>query len=205
MVDMLKGCVKVKTEVRREQITQAALNIIANHGVKRLTISAIAKHLGISGANLYRHFKNKNEILCSVVDKIGEGLLQNLKMVQCTTSSNPLPKLKKLFELHLEYLENNKGIPRLVFSEEMHITNAKLREKLLDAINSYTKGIALLIREGQKNGTINKGMDSQILALTIVGMIQIAVMKWSLNSFSFSLADLGMRFWKNFERCITAK
>lgn len=202
---MLKGCSKVSTEVRREQITQAAFNIIASDGVKGLTTSAIAGHLGISGANLYRHFENKNEILNSVVDKISEGLLQNLEAARDTASGNPLLKLKKLFELHLEYIENNKGIPRLVFSEEMHFVNVELRGKLLGAINSYAEGIALLIRDGQKNGTISKKMDPQVLALTIVGLIQISVLKWSLNDFSFSLVEQGMKLWKNFAGCIAAR
>ena len=172
---MLKGCSKVKTEVRREQITQAAFNVISSHGVKGLTTSAIAKDLGISGANLYRHFENKKEILNSVVDKIGEGLLQNLEAVQRSPFKNPLLKLRRLFKLHLEYIENNKGIPRLVYSEEMHIANVKLRGRLLDAINSYTKGIALLIRGGQENGTINKNMDPKSIDLMPVCFVKYAL------------------------------
>ena len=80
-----------------------------------------------------------------------------------------------------------------------------LKEKLLAAINSYIQGIVLLIRDGQKKGTIEGNMDPHIAALTMIGMIQITVMKWSLNSFSFSLVDEGMKFWKNFERCITTR
>jgi len=202
---MLKGFSKVDTGVRRKQITQAAFKIIAAHGVQGLTTTAIAKDVGISGANLYRHFKNKNEILSSVVDKIGEDLLQNLDAAQCTTSKNPLMNLRKLFTLHLEYIEKNEGIPRLIFSEEIHIGNVQLKEKLRTAINSYTKGIVSLIREGQRRGTINGNMDAHVTAQTMIGMIQITVMRWSLNGFSFSLVEEGMKLWKNFERCITVK
>ena len=202
---MLKGCSKVDTEVRRKQITQAAFKIIASHGVKGLTTSAIAKDVGISAANLYRHFAHKDEILNSVVDKIGEDLHQNLKTVQCTASRSPLVNIRRLFALHLDYIEKNEGIPRLIFSEEIHVDNVQLKEKLLAAINSYIQGIVVLIREGQEKGTIKRNMDPHIAALTMIGMIQITVMKWSLNSFSFSLVDEGMKFWKNFERCITAR
>jgi AcrR family transcriptional regulator len=202
---MIKGRSKVNTEIRREQITQAAFNIIASHGVKGLTTSAIAKNVGVSEANLYRHFENKKEILTLAVDRIGEGLLLNLEAVRRTTPSKPLLKLKKLFVLHLEYIEKNEGIPRLLFSEEMHMGNNELRGKLLNAINTYTKGMELLIKEGQRSGTINKKMDCHALALTIIGMIQITTMKWSLNGFSFSLVGQGMKLWKNFERCIAEK
>ena len=202
---MLKGCSKVDTEVRREQITQAALDIIASDGVKGLTTAAIAGRVGISGANLYRHFENKNEILNGVVAKIGEDLLQNLRAMHGAAPENHLLKLKELFRRHLEYAENNKGIPRLVFSEEMHIVNVPLKEKLLRIINSYTKEISSIIRDGQKAGIIKQNMDPQALALTMVGMIQVTMLKWSLNSFSFSPVDQGMKLWKNFESCIAAK
>ena len=202
---MLKGCSKVDTEVRREQITQAALDIIASDGVKGLTTSAIAGRVGISGANLYRHFQNKNEILNSVVAKIGSDLLQNLRAVRGEAPEDPLLKLTKLVRRHLEYTQNNKGIPRLVFSEEMHITNVPLKEKLLRVINSYTKEISSIIRDGQEAGIIKQNMEPQALALTIVGLIQVTVLKWSLNGFSFSPVDQGMKLWKNLERCITTK
>ena len=202
---MLKGCSKVDTEVRREQITQAALDIIASDGVKGLTTSAIAGRVGISGANLYRHFQNKNEILNSVVAKIGADLLQNLRAVRGAAPEDPLLKLTNLVRRHLEYTQNNKGIPRLVFSEEMHITNVPLKEKLLRVINFYTQEISSLIREGQEAGIIKQNMEPQALALTIVGLIQVTVLKWSLNGFSFSPVDQGMKLWKNLERCITTK
>jgi len=205
VIDMLKGCSKVNSGVRREQITQASLDIIASDGVKGLTTSAIAGRVGISGANLYRHFQNKDEILNSVVAKIGADLRQNLRAVHDAAPEDPLLKLKKLFRRHLEYTENNKGIPRLVFSEEMHITNVPLKEKLLRIINSYTKEISSLIRDGQEAGIIKQNMDPQALALTMVGLIQVTLLKWSLNGFSFSPVDQGMKLWKNFEGCISAK
>jgi hypothetical protein len=80
-----------------------------------------------------------------------------------------------------------------------------LKEKLLRTIDTYTKEISSLIRDGQKAGAIMQDMDPQTLALTMVGLIQITVLKWSLNGFSFSLVGQGMKLWKNFERCITAK
>ena len=202
---MLKGFAKVDTGIRREQITQAALDIIASDGVMGLTTSAIAGRVGISGANLYRHFQNKNEILNSVVAKIGGNLLQNLRAVHDAAPENPLLKLTRLIRRHLEYMENNKGIPRLVFSEEMQITNVPLKEKLLKIINSYAKEISSIIRDGQKAGMIKQNMDPQALALTIVGLIQVTVLKWSLNGFSFSPVDQGMKLWKNLENCITTK
>jgi AcrR family transcriptional regulator len=202
---MKKGIAKVNTEVRREQTRQATFNIIANQGLKGLTISAIAEKVGVSEANLYRHFKNKQEILAYAVESIGEGLLQNFSNVKNTKMTNTVKQLKRLFKLHLEYIEANEGIPHLVFSEELHKSNPDLRKKLLNAINTYAREIELLIKKGQKDGIIHKGIDTHAFAFTMIGMIQISTMMWSLNNFSSSLVLYGMGLWNSFEKSMVVK
>lgn len=202
---MRKGIAKVNTEVRREQIRQATFNIIANQGVKGLTISAIARKVGVSEANLYRHFKNKNDILANAVESIGEGLMKNLRNVSKAKIKAPLKKLKNLFKLHLEYIEANEGIPHIVFSEELQKGNPDLRKKLLNAINTYAQEIELLIKQAQEDGAINKEIDTHAFSFTFIGMIQISTMVWSLNRFSSSLALDGMRLWDSFEKCMVIK
>lgn len=200
---MLKGISKVKTEVRREQITQSVFDIIAEKGVRSLTTSAIAQNIGISEANLYRHYKNKSDILASVIDRIGTGLLQNLARVQ-DSNDDFLSKLRKLFMLHIEFIQANRGIPRLVFSEEIH-QNKELRGTLLAHIDDYTNGIAKLIASGQKSGVIRKGLDPNTTALLFIGNIQMITIKWSLMDFSFDLKESGRKLWKNLELCLSNK
>ncbi len=170
-----------------------------------LTTSAIAKEVGISGANLYRHFQNKDEILSNAADKIGDDLLQNLETVQRAASRNSLARLRKLFPRHLENIEKYEGIPRLIFSEEIHVDNVRLKEKLLSAIDSYINETVAFVREGQRQGAIKAGVEARAAALTMIGMIQITVMRCSLGSFSFSLVEEGVKLWKNFEMCIKAR
>lgn len=202
---MKKGVAKVNTEVRREQIRQATFNIIANQGVKGLTTSAIAEKVGVSEANLYRHFKNKKDILAHALESIGEGLMKNLRNVSKAKIKDPLKKLKKLFKLHLEYIEANEGIPHFIFSEELHKSNPDLSNKLLNTINTYAQEIESLIKQGKEDGTINKGIDTHAFSFMIIGMIQISTMVWSLNKFSSSLVLDGMKLWDSFEKCMAIK
>jgi AcrR family transcriptional regulator len=202
---MKKGVAKVNTEVRREQIRQATFNIIADQGVKGLTISAIARKVGVSEANIYRHFKNKKDILTNAVESIDEGLMQNIKNVINTKIKDPVKQLKKLFKLHLEYIEANKGIPHIVFSEELHKGDPDLRNKLMSTINTYAQEMELLIKQGQKDGTIKMGIDTHALSFTIIGMIQISTMVWSLNKFSSPLVLDGMKLWNSLEKCMAIK
>lgn len=195
---------KTDKETRRAQVARAALRIVGEKGVKGLTTAAIAAEVGISEAALYRHFKNKDDILMETLDKIGEGLQG--KMQKLMTSSIPcLEKLKTSFILNLEHIENNPGIPRLVFSDQIHINNDMLREKLLGNINGHLSRLEMMIMACQQAKAVRDDIDPKASALMLLGMIQTLAMKWSLTGFAFSLSDAGLNLWENYENCVKTK
>jgi AcrR family transcriptional regulator len=195
---------KYSTEIRREQIVQSALKIVADQSVRNLTTAAIANDLNMSEANIYRHFRSKDEILIEAVAKIGSGLKVNIeKVLNSDVKANPVGKLRKIFQLHIAFVENNAGIPRLVFSEEIHGGKTELREKLLQSIDSYACQLELLLKEGRKDGLLKKDLNTKSTALTFIGMVQITLLRWSLSGFSFSLSAEGKKIWNNFEKCIS--
>lgn len=80
----------VATEVHneiREQILQAALNRFGHYGYNKTTMAEIAEDTDMSAANLYRFFKNKQEIaaacanscMCKRVDLLRE-VVRNTKL-----------------------------------------------------------------------------------------------------------------------------
>lgn len=192
---------KLSSEIRRRQIVNATLKIISERGVRNLTTSAIAHEVGMSEANLYRHFANKDEILMETVGSIGSGLGKNLEKV-FQSSESPLEHLRQIFSLHLIFVEKNQGIPRLVFSEEIHGGNKALKVKILETINTYSARLELIIREGQVAGDIKEDIDPVSASLTIIGMLQVTILRWALSGFSFSLEKEGLKLWRNFEHCI---
>src|SRR5256885_8994057 len=48
------------------QITNAALNLYAAEGPKGVTMRRVAKSVGVTAAALYRHFRNKDEMMDAV-------------------------------------------------------------------------------------------------------------------------------------------
>jgi AcrR family transcriptional regulator len=192
---------KVKGEVRRDQIVQATLTIIARKGLSSLTTAALAREVGISEANLYRHFRNKDEIYMATVSQVREMIAKNLEKVM-GGSSDPVVILKRFFALQVELMEENGGITRLMFSEELHV-HQHMREKILETMYNVSEKLASLITEGQKAGTIREDIDALTTVLMFVAMIQGLAFRWSLGGFSFSLAKEAAKTWKNFEKMIT--
>ena len=104
--------------------------------------------------------------------------------------------------MHLTFIEENEGIPRLVFSEEIHSGNKELKTKIFNTINAYSVKLESIVRKGQSAGDIKKEIDPRSAALTMIGMLQVTILRWSLGGFSFSLEKEGLKLWRNFEHCI---
>nr|WP_246525296.1 TetR/AcrR family transcriptional regulator [Geomobilimonas luticola] len=191
------------TEVRQKQITEAALQVIGQKGINGATTVEIASAAGISEGNLYRHFRNKEEIIKSVIDKIGSDLVAILAAV--VEVSAPLQKLEITFKRHLKYIEGNVGIPRTIFSEETIVANENLRARVKNTILMYFQGIKQIVEQGQRIGVLDTEMDSQAITSMFIGTIHFAVTWWLMNNFSPKLTDDAEGLWKNFARAVTHK
>ncbi|MBT6500969.1 MAG: TetR/AcrR family transcriptional regulator, partial [Deltaproteobacteria bacterium] len=65
---------KEKSDKRRKQILRSAESIMSIKGVDA-TISEIASNAGVPSSNIYHYFKNKEDLMFSVVgDNIGDSL-----------------------------------------------------------------------------------------------------------------------------------
>ena len=53
---------KQKTAVRREQIAQAALDVLAELGPAELSMARIAERMGLATSAMYRHFPGKDAL-----------------------------------------------------------------------------------------------------------------------------------------------
>jgi TetR/AcrR family transcriptional regulator, fatty acid metabolism regulator protein len=188
-------------DTRRDQVTEAALKVIGKSGMTGLTTAALAKEAGMSEANLYRHFANKQEIISETLKKIQDGLRGNVEAVMMSTSA-PVQRLREIFRLHLRFVAGNEGIPRLVFSDEIHASEPGLRSRLFETISSYAAALERIVEQGKREGTIKSAVDPRATALTFIGMIQVTILRTVLSGFALSMEDEGLELWKNFESCI---
>ena len=55
----------------RERILDSALMLFSEKGYDGVGVDLIAENAGIKGPSLYRHFKGKEDILNSLIEKVG--------------------------------------------------------------------------------------------------------------------------------------
>jgi AcrR family transcriptional regulator len=193
----------LNTEVRQEQIIEAAMDLVATRGLKGLNVAAIASRIGLVPSAIYRHFKSKNDVVDMILDFIQEKLLANIK-ITCKETSQPIERLQRILKRHVETLKENQAIPRIIFTEDVFSGNPKRKKKVYRIINGYLQGLNQIIQDGQKKGEIRSNIDSKTVALMFLGMIQPGVILWFLSDGKFDISKESQRNWNVFREVIRA-
>ncbi|WP_027937496.1 TetR/AcrR family transcriptional regulator [Anaeroarcus burkinensis] len=187
------------TEIRREEILRAALSIVEQQGLDNLNTNAIAAVIQLVPSAIYRHFKNKEEIIAALIDFIGERLQQNLQQAT-TQEGTTLERLKCLFELHVKLLQEEPAIPRILYFLISSERNQELKQKMLAEINAYVYETKKLLLQGKKAGEINQAVDVTAAAMMFLGMIQPLVILSQENK--AVLDEYPQKLWQCYQRTI---
>lgn len=182
-------------EQRREEIVQAVLELAAERGVKQVTTQAIAERVGIAQPTVFRHFKTRDAILHAALEWIGKGMLAALTPI--LAGGGPADeRLRQLLRRQLRFISRRKGLPRLLFSERLHLEDPELKAVVRRIMEAYTARLAALLREGMEHGRFRADLDPEETARLIVALMQGLVMRWSLTDFAMPLEEQGEAVWR---------
>ena len=195
---------RLSSKIRREQLVQAALEVLGKSGVRKLSVAAVARRVGLVPSALYRHFRSKEELLDAMPELIRERLLMNVQAAEAETD-DAVGQLHRLLVRHVGIIRGDVGIPRMVFSEEFYSAHAERRKKVYEGIRAYLGAVAQMVRLGQKQGRIRRGLDAETAALMFLGIVQPAAILWHMSDGRFDANEHAGRAWKVFKRMLTEK
>lgn len=194
---------KLDTEVRQEQIAQAALALIARHGLKRLSVAAVARRVGLVPSAIYRHFDGKEAVVDTVLDLVRERLFDNVRAVR-QESPHALDRLRLLVFRHMALVRDNQALPRVVFSEEVYAGRPDRKHRMFATIQSYLDEVGVIVSEGQRDGAIRNDLDPATVSVMFLGLIQPAAILWHMSGGKFDVTRHTAEAWKVFRRAIEA-
>ncbi|MFK5913123.1 MAG: TetR/AcrR family transcriptional regulator [Woeseiaceae bacterium] len=190
-------------EQRKKEIVQATMDLAAEVGIKKVTTQAIADKVGIAQPTIFRHFKTREAIFASVISWISENLF-----IAISKGMNPSApadeKLQTLLQRQLTFINKHRAIPKVLFSDLLHLESPKLKAALQEVMNSYMKRVTQLLKEGVETGLYSKDLDPDETARYITALIQGLVLRWSIYEYSFSLEKEADLIW-NFLQPILRK
>jgi AcrR family transcriptional regulator len=193
------------TEVRQQQIIDAAGRLIFKNGSEHLTVKRIAAEVGISEAAIYRHFKSKKSILSFLLTYIEESLLRDISPETAGTEPVTLDVIEKIIQNHFSKIGMRKGISFQVIAEIISLGDRKLNKQASQTIAKYISRLKELLTDGVRDGAVRQDIDLEASATLLFALIQGLVNMWALSDGSFSLTEKFISLWQIYREAVTRR
>jgi AcrR family transcriptional regulator len=183
---------------RQIEIINASKDLIGEKGLQTLTIKNLAKKMSFSEPALYRHFKDKTEIIKALLlfhkEIIQSGVLNILN-----SEKNALAKFEEILKFKFAHIEKNPALVMVIFSETSFQYSSILSKVVRKILEERTKKIITLIEIGQKEGSIRKDINAVQLSTIVLGGIRTTILSWKFSGFKTDLKSDGKKLWKTLE------
>jgi len=156
---------RIPSAQRKEQIINAAMTLIAEYGLSGATMGRIANIVGISEPAIYRHFKNRREILVAALDNVSMKLI-SLYVPEGDVVDRLRLTSESFYKFVMTHPEASKVLFEFVCASPAEDLRSNVQEKML-LIISLARG---LLDEGVKSGAIKKGLDLDMKAWEIFSL-----------------------------------
>lgn len=173
---------------RRESIIISTVEILNEVGLQNLSTKLIAKQEGVSEGTLFRHFKNKTEIMLAVIDHFGK-FDRAIMETSIQRNLNPEEAIQYFINAYAEYYQNYPAITVLMQCYDSLMCEPELAESVINIVKGRSETLTKVIKEGQKDGLIRQDVDGELLSDLMIGGFTQLCLKWRMSRFEFSLKE----------------
>ena len=183
------------TDIRREQIKKAVLEIIAEEGLHNLSTRKLAKKIGFTEGAIFRHYATKRDIIKAIMDDVASDLISSLRNIVIS----PVKSEEKLFNYlrtNVKYLKENRGITILLFSEATHLGDQELKDKLNQILLQQKHFIVKMVKDGAAEGVWDKKLKPEDIATLYMGIPITYNIEFVLNKNKVNIDEFCKRMFK---------
>lgn len=185
---------------RQEQIIKAGIQIVGEGGLQGFSIRKLADRVGISEPGIYRHFKNKADIVMNI------GLFMVDSWQEVANWVDKLPGIEAMEKFHrdiVEFLSKNPDIAEAFCYLKTSKNHTHLFEKAPPHGELALNLLSKFIRRGQEEENIRSDIPCEHLAIVVVGALSWLMEKWRLSERDFDLATEWEPLWNALKKMIT--
>lgn len=174
-------------DVRRQDIIDAAMEVLHTEGTARLTTRSLSRAVGIAQPTLFLHFGSKTQVLLGVIDEVKKRLGEGLRSLELE-SMDPADRLDAVIRYHLRFIQDQPAIPKLLFSEELQ-SDPEVGERMGSLVGFFLEFLSDQIRAGQESGALRPDLDPQQGACLLIASVQGLAYRWILSNYRFVLEE----------------
>ncbi|MBE7519478.1 MAG: TetR family transcriptional regulator C-terminal domain-containing protein [Thermoflexaceae bacterium] len=192
------------TAIRRRQITDATIAVMARNGWNETSIDEITREAGVSRGLVSYHFRDKSELLSGVLARCQESFDEAVAR-GVAEGQDVLERLRIIIRVAIELVKTD-PVNYEVF---LHFTaSARSDPELGDQIRKlwagYRAATASAIRYGQLKGLIRPDIDPDATAAMEISTLIGLALQWLLDPDAYPLEEAARETEEMFMSFITA-
>jgi AcrR family transcriptional regulator len=181
----------------RRAILDAAARLATTHGLERLSIGELARHIGMSKSGLYAHFKSKGELELATIDTAAE-IFENDVIRKVPESLRGIARVTALSEAFFQHLVRRVypgGCFFATVAAQLAPRPGQARDRVMKLQGEWVARFIAALRQACEDGEIQADADLNQLVFEITAMMFRANFAWIVTEDQRVLdqARLGIR------------
>jgi len=186
---------------RQIEIIKSATILIGEKGIQNLTTKNLAEKMSFSEPALYRHFKNKTEILKSVL-LYYKSELKNELFAIINSEITGKEKIKAIIDFQFNHFNKNPAVIMVIFSETSFQYDNILSKTVAEIMKQKKAMVDTIILNGQQENSIRNDIEASQLTNIIMGSMRFTILRWRLSNFEKNLIKERNKLWITIETLI---
>ncbi|MGN1349590.1 MAG: TetR/AcrR family transcriptional regulator [Anaerovoracaceae bacterium] len=171
-----------KYERTHKALVQCAIQMFYEEGFDAVSIQKICRRAGVSRANFYRHFKNKEHLLSEYYENLYFFSEEMKKWVE--NAPDPWVAIIRMQILYIQNMCNSDHADLISHYLSYRLTEAK-NETVFDFPNKMEERLTRLLREAQAAAIIGNPSDARYLCSSIFMMHAGNIFNWCARGGKF--------------------
>jgi AcrR family transcriptional regulator len=190
------------TDVRKMQIVDAAMRIIATKGSRRFTAELLGAEVGITGGAIFRHFKSMEAIVDAVIDRMETILFEGFP----PEAADPMERLGEFFRHRVRAIVSHPNVARLLLSDHLAQAGSRTHARRIEAFRRRSRSFVFqCLCEARDSGILNGEVEPGEGTILVAGsMLALAHARIRVPK-SKEVGQLAHQVWKTIETLFRRK
>ncbi len=167
---------------RRDEILLSIAEMLETNLGKRITTAALAKHVGVSEAALYRHFPSKATMYEALIEFIEDSIFSRIHVI-LKEESSALLRCEQVLKLVLTFAARNPGLCRLLTGEALVGENDRLRVRISKIFERLETELRQVLRGAELNEGLVTRQPVSSVSSVMIAIIEGLIMKYVRSNF----------------------
>lgn len=183
----------------KERIIEKAGDLFYQYGIKNTSMDELASSLGISKRTIYENFRDKEDILLSLLIKLREERDKHFSVF--------LSEKYNVVEIFIKIIEIQQATPpgNVKFFKDIHKYYPRAARLMQEDINKNNAFLRSFLRNGIEQGFIRKDLNVDVAAFLVEESTYTYVRASYLEKPPFSFPELFYTMMINFVRGISTE